>query len=45
VIAPLAHHGLLLSLPFVLPAIMLGLRPGWLALRDRLRHRDGPKAS
>jgi hypothetical protein len=45
VIVPLAHHGLLLALPFVLPAIMLGLRPGWLALRDRLRHRNGSKAS
>ena len=42
---PLAHHQLLLAIPFVGPALMLGIALGWLALRDRLRDRDGSNAS
>lgn len=36
---PLAHHGLLLAIPFVVPALTIGLGLVAIALRDRVRGR------
>jgi hypothetical protein len=36
---PLAHHGLLLALPFVIPALTIAFGIAAMAIRDRLRHR------
>lgn len=36
---PLAHHGLLLALPFVVPALTIAFGIAAIAIRDRLRRR------
>jgi hypothetical protein len=36
---PVAHHGLLLALPFVVPALTIAFGIAAIAVRDRLRHR------
>ena len=36
---PLAHHGLLLAIPFVGPALVVVIGLLFLSVRDRFRHR------
>ena len=36
---PLAHHALVLALPFAGPAIMVFVVIGWMSFRDRRRER------
>lgn len=36
---PVAHHQLLLAIPFVIPALTIVFGLGLIAARDRLRHR------
>jgi hypothetical protein len=36
---PLAHHALVLALPFAGPAILVLMVIGWISFRDRRRER------